>query len=255
MKKGTKVPDHRQDTPAAGVEAALSVHRLRLGFRERASDSRDILLGRHLRNLALSEALYPVLQTLELALRNSVDETMNRAFPESVHGSSWLSAASVVLAPRDRAEVERVESWLCSKRKEPTQHRIVAGLSLGFWTGLFTRKYEISDTSSYAPRPAVQTALWPRLLSDVFPHLTRRFRTREHVHGILAPVAELRNSVFHHRPIWNETLNALHVSATEAIGWISPELKRLTIEVDRFPAVHQRGESYYHRWIREWMRE
>lgn len=247
------MPDFRQDRFLEHAEAALSTHRLRLGFRERMSDTREMLLGRHLRNMALSEALYPVLQTVELALRNSIDGSVDAAFPQSTYGSLWLSATSPVLARRDRAEVANAEAWLGSKHKEPTHHRIVAGLSLGFWTGLFTRKYEISESSSYVPTPGVQTALWPRLLGDVFPHLTRRFRTREHVYGMLAPLAELRNAVFHHRPIWDEKLNTLHVSATEAIGWISPELKAVTMDVDRFPTVHLRSEAYYRSRLRELM--
>ncbi len=238
-----------QDAFFAAIEAAISSHRLRLGFLSRASESPEILLGRHLRNLALSEALYPVLQTLELTLRNSIDRTLEAAFPGSMFGESWLSATSVVLAPRDRDEVANVQARLSRERKDVTRHRIIAGLSLGFWTALFTRKYEISDTSSYSPRAGVQTALWPRHLRSAFPHLPKRFLTRGHVYGMLAPLANLRNAVFHHRPIWNEKLNSLHVSATEVIGWISPEAQRLILNLDRFPAVHQRGEEWYRRLL------
>lgn len=244
-----------QDAFYTAVEAALSTHRLRLGFQDRAGDTTGVLLARHLRNLALSEALYPVLQTLELALRNSVDRTLDVAFPESTFGMPWLSASSMVLTERDRQEVANVEAYLHKSRKDVTRHRIVAGLSLGFWTGLFTRKYETSNLSSYVPTPGVQTALWPRHLQSAFPHLPKRFLTRRHVYGMLAPLANLRNAIFHHRPIWNEKLNALHVSATEVIGWISPEVQQLTLHVDRFPAVYQRGEEAYRRLLKDIVEE
>jgi hypothetical protein len=240
-----------QDKFYAAVEAAVSTPRLRLGFQARAGDTPAILLGRHLRNQALSEALYPVLQTLELTLRNSIDAAMEAAFPESAFGQPWLSSTSLVLAPRDQKQVETAETWLLSSHKPVTRHRIVAGLSLGFWTGLFTRKYEISNSSSYHPSPGVQTALWPRHLRATFPHLPKRFLTRDHVYRMLSPLANLRNAVCHHRPIWNERLNAMHVSATEVIGWISPEVQRLTVRIDRFPAVHQRGEETYRRLMKE----
>lgn len=152
-----------------------------------------------------------------------------------------LSSTSVVLTSRDQSEVANVEARLRSEHKNLTHHRLVAGLSLGFWTGLFTRKYEISNFSSYQPTPGTQTALWPRHLRNTFPHLPKRFLTRDHVYRILAPLAMLRNAIFHHRPIWNEKLNALHVSATEVIGWISPEVQRMTVHVDRFPAVYNVG--------------
>lgn len=50
---------------------------------------------------------------------------------------------------------------------------------------------------------------------------------------MLAPIAKLRNDVFHHRPIWKLSLNGLHVSATEILGWINPELKSLVVCCDR----------------------
>jgi len=71
------------------------------------------------------------------------------------------------------------------------------------------------------------------------------------MYRMLSPIASLRNAVFHHRPIWNEKLNALHVSATEVIGWISPEVQQLTLRLDRFPTVHQRGEEAYRRLLQE----
>jgi hypothetical protein len=240
-----------QDVFFAAVEAGISTHRLRLGFQARAGDTPVILLGRHLRNQALSEALYPVLQTLEVTLRNSIDGTMETAFPEAVSGQPWLSSRSLVLAPRDREQVEMVESRLRQANKDVTRDRIVAGLSLGFWTGLFTRKYEISNSSSYQSVPGIQTALWPRHLRATFPYLPKRFLTRDHVYRMLAPLAELRNAIFHHRPVWTEKLNTLHVSATEVIGWINPEVQRLTVKIDRFPAVHQRGEEVYRRLLKE----
>lgn len=245
------MPTAGQDVFFAAVESAFSTHRLRLGFQDRAGDTAVILLARHMRNQALSEALYPVLQTLELVLRNSIDTTLDAAFPVSTYGEPWLSSNGVVLTDRDRREVETVESRLRNGHKDITRHRMVAGLSLGFWTGLFTRKYEISNNSSYEPRMGAQTALWPRHLRSTFPYLPKRFLTRGYVYRVLAPLANLRNAIFHHRPIWNEKLNALHVSATEVIGWISPEVQRLTLHVDRFPAVHQRSEEAYRRLLNE----
>ena len=245
------MPGRGQDTFYAAAEAALSQHRLRLGFKELSSDTQVILLGRHLRNMALSEAFYPALQTLEIVLRNRIDTVLAGEFPESTYGQSWLSTGSVVLTEHDRDEVGKVQERLPVEPKEPTTHRILAGMTLGFWTNLLTRKYEISDASTYQPQPGRQTALWPRHLREVFPHLSKTYLTRDHVYKILSPVAKLRNAVFHHRPIWNEKLNTLHVSATEAIGWISPEMKRITVAMDRFPSVYQRPDTFYRTRLRE----
>lgn len=126
-----------------------------------------------------------------------------------------------------------------------TPHRLIAGLSLGFWAGLFTRVYEIGPDSSYMAGTARKTALWPRHLRAVLPHMPRRLATRNNAYTTFKAVADLRNQAFHHRPIWRLPLNALHVSATEAIGWISPDLKELTGALDRFPQVITRGLKPY----------
>ena len=44
-------------------------------------------------------------------------------------------------------------------------------------------------------------------------------------------------------------LDALHGTASEAIGWISPELRETAIQIDRFPSVHARGEDFFLRVV------
>jgi hypothetical protein len=189
-----------------------------------------------------------------------LDEVVGAHYPSGTPGrigidglpeaGCWLDASSGVLARWEAAEVARVKRSLVAARKAITPHRLVAGLSLGFWTGLFTRAYEIRPQSSYAASAPTATALWPRHLRAVFPHLPRRFTTRAHVYGSLRSIAELRNQVFHHRPIWRLPLDDLHALALDAIGWISPDLRDLTASVDRFPAVHSPGLAPHARHLR-----
>jgi hypothetical protein len=150
-------------------------------------------------------------------------------------------------------EVQRVKKKLRAEGKALTPHRLIAGLSLGFWANLFTRAYEIAPDSSYVPGSARKTALWPRHLRAVLPHLSRRLATRDHAYRTFRTVAVLRNQAFHHRPIWRLPLNALHVSATEALGWISPDLQRLTTTLDRFPQVMTLGIRPYEDRVAEFL--
>lgn len=233
------------------IEAALSPARLRLAFRATAGEPGSITLARSLHNLALFEALYPVLQHLEIALRNSLDRVVSAHYPASTAGTlgpgglpaagCWLDATPGLVGQWERAEIQRVKMKLMGAGKAVTPHRLIAGLSLGFWANLFTRAYEIAPDSSYTVGAAKKTALWPRHLRAVLPHLPRRFATRNHAYRSFKAIADLRNQVFHHRPIWRMQLNALHVLATEAIGWISPDLKELTVGLDRFPKVVTSG--------------
>lgn len=212
-----------------------------------AGEPDSTILARSLHNLALCEALYPVLQHLEVALRNSLDGVVRAHYPASTAGTvgpdglpaagCWLDAAPGVLGQWEIAEIQRVKRKLIGAGKAVTPHRLIAGLSLGFWANLFTRAYEIGPDSSYVAGAAKKTALWPRHLRAVLPHLPRRFATRNYAYRSLRTIADLRNQVFHHRPIWRMQLNAVHVLATEAIGWISPDLKELTVALDRFPQV------------------
>jgi hypothetical protein len=252
-------PDSAQATYLAAINTALSPTRLQLGFRASPDETETVVLARYFRNLALCESLYPVLHVLEITLRNRVDEVMGSTFPASTPqrdaqpgelpaAGSWLDAEPGVLAPGDREEIRRTKSRLfVQERKAPSSNRLVEGLSLGFWTGLFTRAYEVSPRSSYDPADGRPTALWPRHLKRVFPHLARGFRTRQHVYSVLSQMTRLRNQVFHHRPVWHLKLGALHTSATEAISWISPEVKRAVLHLDRFPAVYpQEDDNFIH---------
>jgi hypothetical protein len=244
-----------QADPLAEITCALSSHRLRLAFRATAGEPDSTTLARCLYNVALCEALYPVLHHLEVALRNSLDGVIAAHYPVSAAGVAgpdglplagcWLDATPGLLGPWERSEIQRVKKKLHAAGKTVTPHRLIAGLSLGFWAGLFTRAYEIAPDSSYIAGTARKTALWPRHLRAVLPHLPRRLATRNHAYRTFKAVADLRNQAFHHRPIWRLPLNALHVSATEAIGWISPDLKQLTIALDRFPQIIAVGLGPY----------
>lgn len=262
------MPDSAQEKYLAATAKALSPARLQLGFRLSAGETDVVVIARYIRNLALCEALYPVLHMLEIALRNRMDGVFGAAYPASTPkrgqlaygelpcAGSWLDANPCVLAPRDQEEVRRVKSRIIDgEKKHLTADRLIAGLSMGFWTGLLTRKYEISPRSSFNLGDGKPTALWPRHLKPVFPYLTRRFATRDHVYRVLSELTTLRNQVFHHRPIWNLKLNALHVSATEAIGWMSPELQNTVLHFDRFPGVYNQGESEFKNKLQQILEE
>ena len=240
----------------ASINTALSPARLQVGFRASPEDTDTVVLARYFRNLALCESLYPVLHVLEITLRNRIDAVMGATFPASPpqlgapnpgelpSAGSWLDADPGVLAPGDREEIRRTKARVfVQERKGPSANRLVEGLSLGFWTGLFTREYEISPRSSYNPADGRPTALWPRHLKAVFPHLPRRLRTRQHVYSVLSELTRLRNMVFHHRPVWHLKLNALHTNAIKAIAWMSPEVQRTVLHLERFSAVYTQDES------------
>ena len=127
-------------------------------------------------------------------------------------------------------KVEGAKRQLRREGKPIQPGRVIAELTFGFWTALFNRHY-------------VTAGLWPGLLPDVFPGLTTG-RTIGTVRPRLEEVRRLRNRVFHHEPVWNDSdLAAKHNRILEAVSWVCPDTERLVRSVDRFAQVHASGAA------------
>ncbi len=76
-------------------------------YRRLATDDDCVMGGRYAWNLALCEALYPALHTLEIALRNAVFDAVAGAYPVTgyVEINCWLDAVPSLLLPHDRERV------------------------------------------------------------------------------------------------------------------------------------------------------
>ena len=208
-----------QDRFANSLRHAISESRFRPYLKTGPSNVDE--LAHYLWNMALCESLYPVLQCLEVTLRNSIHDSVTLAFDKP----DWFES---VLVEREMRHVERAKSRLESRGKAPTSDDIVAALSLGFWVNLFYRSYE--------------QKLWPRLLVEVFPYLSPTVRMRAYVSRRLNPIRNLRNRVFHHEPIWHwNDLESHHLNVLDVIAWINPDMLSLVKPVDRFPDVYAHG--------------
>ena len=188
----------------------------------------ETVLGRYLWNTALSESLYPILNGLEVALRNSLHDAIStRQSNEYWFDSLLLGSGS------DQLEEVRSRS---PDNESPSSGQVVAGLSFGFWTHLFNSCYE--------------GVLWPDLLESVFPNIPGHLRKRRVLSRNLNKIRRLRNRISHHEPIWSHSdLPTTHQQMMEVIGWISPEKQSLVQLIDRFPAVHSQGVEHYRRLI------
>jgi hypothetical protein len=233
--------------PSALVELRRVISDKRLdAYRMGPADEDVDLLARYLWNMALCEALYPALHSLEIALRNSLHAALTASF-----GVTWYDDPTVLIEPRGRSEVVEAKQRLRAQGKPLEADRIVAELPFGFWTSLLNVAY----AQSAVRRPPVHKPLWPTLVAVAFPRfvpvggplagrraLSRRFNGIRH---------NVRNRVFHHEPIWRGwhdrgsgirvALTTQHAEVLEAIGWISPALRQAVVGMDRFPAVYAGG--------------
>lgn len=195
--------------------------------------------GRYLWNLALCEALYPSLQLVEIALRNTLHHTLHAHTGQA----AWYDAPDLRLGPKEIANLSAAREELRRAEKAETPGGMVAELSFGFWTGLFEVRYE-------HPRHGL-SLLWPGLLRRALPRLPKQIdgrhgNQRHAVYGRLTRIRKLRNRVFHHERILHWTdLDRQHASIVETIAWISPELQSLAPIADRFPQVYATGAEPY----------
>ena len=178
-------------------------------------------LARYFWNMALSEALYPSLQSVEITLRNA----MHYALSKSNGTQFWFDKPHLLLSNEQQSVADaKYQLTLHGKAHEPG--RIVAELKFGFWTGLFAGPYE---------RPL----LLP-ILSTAFRNMPKPLRTRRVLAKRVDDIRKLCNRVFHHEPIWNMTdLMARHDGIIETIGWMNPRLQQYMSIVDRFESVYR----------------
>ncbi len=196
-------------------------------------DTAKDVLARYTWNIMLCEALYPALQNLEVAMRNSMHAAISG--PSGYNRLDWYDHPGLLL-PNENKAVTKAKNILVNKGRNLTPGRIIAELSFGFWTTLFDRPYE---TKPGDPR------LWPRLLIEVLPNMPSSDRTRANALSRFNSIRELRNRVSHHEPIHHlPDLDARHQQILDAISWISTDARDLTTLFDRFVLVHAGGKAY-----------
>jgi hypothetical protein len=95
--------------------------------------------------------------------------------------------------------VERLE-----KGKDITRSRVIAGVSFGFWAGLFSKDYE---------------ELWRQRLRHAFPHgaLTRKDLTQS-----MRLAQRFRNRVAHHDCLLGQPVRQRVQDMKRIAGWIDP---------------------------------
>ncbi len=198
------------------------------------------VIARYLWNIALSEALYPTLQALEVTLRNDLHTAISARFDDAL----WFDRKPPIL---DVIEVDKVA---VAKRELYLEHkpleagRLVAALSFGFWTSLFDRRYE--------------RIFWPSLLRPAFPSMPRRIRTRQELSRRLNQIRRLRNRVFHHESIlnWrNPDLLLQHTRILEIITWMNPAMGETIALMDRFTVIYADGVPYFRTKVEQYFKD
>lgn len=156
-------------------------------------------------NIQASEAIYPALHIFEISLRNKINEIAIRTW-----GKDWLLGEKVAFNDFHLGKIQKAKQTLIKQRKEATTSRIIAELSLGFWTGLFDKNYFHHFSS--------------KIIHSVFQNLPKETPKRnKRIRTSLRNIRNFRNRIFHYEPILGENYQAekRYNELLEVITWIS----------------------------------
>lgn len=183
-------------------------------------------VARYLWSLAVSKSLQPTIHVFEVVFRNRIYS----ALATVRNNPRWFEDARLLIR-RDQESVTRAIDELERAKKPVTPGRVVAALTLGFWTGLYGKDYDKSII-----RPTIRAA---------FPYSPAGFK-REWVTPDLRDIRWLRNRVAHHEPVaFASNLPAIHAAMHRLIGYMSPELSNFAKHLDDFSAVYGRTHQHH----------
>lgn len=242
------------------VESFISSSRLKnYTVLSNGNKSLQPLIGGYLWNKQLAGAVLPILQCLEVTLRNAIHIEAAKHF----NASDWYDAltkkigdelfVSVANNPSHNFYRNGISTGSRKGKKIWTSHHenmiaeakkklkkaekklssdaVVSELMFGFWCGLFTSNYLDIHTNN---------KLWPHLEEKVFVNLPPSDRRHSVVFHKLDELKVLRNRVSHHEPIWKHSsvtdiasailyLKTLIYDAISLIGGVSTERKDLLL--------------------------
>lgn len=201
----------------SALERTLTRERL-AKYLYRTKDNLDEALALYERNTRLSEAFYTPLQSVEVCLRNCLNEQMVAVF-----GENWLDNENTPLKAHSLRMIDDARREITKEPVLPDD--IVAALRFAFWVSLLGRGYDAT--------------LWRRALNRAFAKGSGR--PRKVVHSRLNFIRRFRNRVAHHEPIFDRNLLQIHDEILETIGWMSAETAAWTKHHSRVSTVIAAG--------------
>ncbi|WP_339790471.1 hypothetical protein [uncultured Imperialibacter sp.] len=175
----------------------------------------------YLCNIEVSEAFYPCLSTLEVALRNAVNRELTAKFGTV----EWYNHFSTTPGlGKLMKEISAAQHHITKRREIISPSKIIAELTLGFWVRLFNSEFE--------------RILWHDL-RRAFPYLPKKQKKRKVVSGYLNRFRTFRNRVFHNEPIcWKfAELERIHKDFIQLLAWVNKDLPTFVQPMDKFSVV------------------
>lgn len=262
-----------QDINFTEIEEIISRPRLRTYEGLINSSDSTQLIGAYQWNKHVASAIYPILQCLEVSLRNAIHNAAtgyfktpdwfdhitklvgNDMFLSDMKKNSWkkgkfyrngISSGSrkglKIWISHHENMLSQAKQKLQRSGKHFTSDAVIAELMFGFWVGVFESNYK--DIRS-------KNKLWPHLEGVVFPNLAPADRISSAIHSKLLPVKDIRNRLSHHEPIWKHNSVTDSLSAINYLELIVNDMIYLIngISVHRKELLYRTGKINYFKGI------
>ncbi len=180
--------------------------------------------GNHERALALYDwhaetaaACFGMVHHFEVLLRNTIDGVLGEGQPQDPIKDTWLMDFDILQPDGVKQVIVAVERL--ERGKAITRGRVIAGVSFGFWAGLFSNKYE---------------DLWRHRLRRAFPHgsVVRRDLTQR-----MRLLQRFRNRIAHHDCLLRQDISRRADDMLLIAGWIDPDAASWLRERSRVHAL------------------
>jgi hypothetical protein len=139
----------------------LSISKTRLDEYSKILKTQDkkIIFTYYILNSEIAKSLYIPLQNLEVALRNSIHNTLT-----AYYNTEYWYDIDEFLLHNELKKIIEAKSKITRAKKELTADRIISELSFGFWTSLFSKTYD--------------QKIWNKHTKQIFPNIPKKDRTR-----------------------------------------------------------------------------
>jgi hypothetical protein len=150
----------------------------------------------------LAAAAFQLVHHFEVLLRNAIDAALGKGQPQEPLRDTWLMDFNTLQPGGIKQVIVAVERL--ERGKAVTRGRVVAGVSFGFWAGLFGGQYE---------------ELWRKRMRYAFPFGSG---DRKQLPEPLKRIQRFRNRVAHHDCLLAQDPRARQGDMLLIAGWIDP---------------------------------
>ncbi len=174
-------------------------------------------------NIAISAALYPLLQIFEVTLRESLIYALENRF-----GLDWYNDIEDLLDPWTIKKIDECRAGLHQGSRKSSMLSIANKFSLGFWVSLVAPKREQFYTGKVSN---LDLNLWSPAIRGAFPYGENL--NQKLVKSNLLRIKRLRNLIAHYEPIYLRELEVEYQIILDTLSWMSPEIHSWVVERSR----------------------